>query len=259
MTCPAKIAALLGNKTGRISDIGMSGSTVIQYDDCVLKIEASGADVQATIDTMRWLEGKVPAATVLCHEIADGKSWLLMSRVPGLMACEEQYMTQPDVLLTALAEGMKRLWRADITGCPRTRTVEDMLREARYRVENGLVDMENTEPETFGDGGFRDPWELLTWLETNKPDSVLTLAHGDYCLPNIFIDNGRFSGFIDLGDFGIGEKWRDIALCWRSLKHNADGHYGKVYDIHPDRLFDQLDISPDWEQIRYHILLDELF
>ena len=49
-------------------------------------------------------------------------------------------------------------------------------------------------------------------------------------------------------------------LCYRSLCHNADGTYGPVYpNIQPEKLFDALQITPDWEKIRYYILLDELF
>ena len=40
-----------------------------------------------------------------------------------------------------------------------------------------------------------------------------------------------------------------------------DGTFGgKVYpDFNPDLLFDALGIEPNWEKIRYWILLDELF
>ena len=71
----------------------------------------------------------------------------------------------------------------------------------------------------------------------------------------------RTVGFIDLGRGGIGDKWNDIALCYRSLKHNFDGTYGgKVYeDFHPDMLFEKLGLEPDWDKIKYYLLLDELF
>ena len=64
------------------------------------------------------------------------------------------------------------------------------------------------------------------------------LSHGDFCLPNIFIEDGKVSGLIDLGDTGVNDKWLDIALCYRSLKHNADGTWGKkIYeDVNPDLL-----------------------
>lgn len=261
MIFPEAIAALLANKQGRTNGIGMSGSEVIVYDDCVLKVEEANEHTGAAIAAMRWLENKVPATKVLHHEVADGKSWLLMSRVPGVMSCDPQYMKQPDVLISALAEGLKLLHSVDPAGCPKTQTLDDLLQEARYRVENGLVDLDNVEPETFSENGFRDPADLLSWLEQNKPESQLCLIHGDYSLPNVFLKNGGLSGFLDLGDAGIGEKWRDIALCYRSLRHNADGIYGgeSYPDIHPDSLFDKLGIQPDWKQIRYHLLLDELF
>ena len=105
------------------------------------------------------------------------------------------------------------------------------------------------------------PKELLDWLYANKPDLEPVFSHGDFCLPNILIENGEISGFIDLDHTGIADKWRDIALCYRSLKHNFDGTYGgKVYpDFNPDMLFTALGMEPDWEKLNYYILLDELF
>ena len=37
-----------------------------------------------------------------------------------------------------------------------------------------------------------------------------TLLHGDYCLPNIILDDWKFSGFIDLGNGGVGDRHVDI-------------------------------------------------
>lgn len=37
-----------------------------------------------------------------------------------------------------------------------------------------------------------------------------TLLHGDYCLPNIILDDWKFSGFIDIDCGGIGDKHIDI-------------------------------------------------
>jgi len=115
--------------------------------------------------------------------------------------------------------------------------------------------------ETYGENGFASPAELLEWLIANQPEEDYVLVHGDFCLPNIFMENGTLSGFIDIGSTGIADRWQDIALCYRSLKNNFGGRYrGKVYaDFDPDILFDALQIKPDWDKIRYYLLLDELF
>ena len=185
---------------------------------------------------------------------------LVMSKAEGSMACDPYYMERPDELLPLLAETVRMLWNVDISSCPRKRTLDTVLKEARYRVENDMVDVDDVEPETYGEGGFKDPYELLSWLETNRPEEELVFSHGDLCLPNIFFRDGKLSGLIDLGNAGVCDKWQDLALCYRSLKHNANGSYAKVYPgINEDELFELLGIEPDNEKLRYYILLDELF
>ena len=46
-----------------------------------------------------------------------------------------------------------------------------------------------------------------------------------------------------------------------SLKHNFSGMYGgKRYEnFNANKLFDAIGIEPDWEKIKYYLLLDELF
>lgn len=258
---PDNIRRFIGGKSYSFDDIGMSGSQIMIFADSVLKRVKYRKENEETVQMMRWLEGKIPIPRVICFERDSEYQYLLMSKVSGKMSCDEYYLEHPKELLGLLAEAMKMLWSVDISDCPRNRNIDAELKEARYRVENNLVDLDNAEPTTFGDGGFKDPKELLQWLEDNRPDYEPVLSHGDFCLPNIFIENGGISGFIDLGDTGIGDKWRDIALCYRSLKHNFDGSFGgKVYpDFHPEMLFDALEIEPNPEKLKFYILLDELF
>lgn len=260
MMLPEKIRSRIAQKAGEVNNVGLSGSSVTVYDDCVLKIEPLRPQTLTGIEAMAWLSQRLPVPKILCHEVSDGSSYLLMTRMEGKMSCVETYLAQPETLVQALADGMKLLWNTESTGCPRVRTLDFLLKEAKYNVEHGLVDMDNVDPETFSESGFRDPAHLLQWLMDNKVPSEPVLAHGDYCLPNIFLKDGKFHGFIDIGDMGIGEKWRDIALCWRSLRDNWQGRYGgSQYPFDPDSLFDALGIKPDWEKMRYHLLLDELF
>ena len=258
---PSKIQALIENKTYRVDNIGQSGNQVLIFEDMVLKIEDSTTAMTEQVQMMQWLDGRIPVPQVLAYEEVDGKSYLLMSKIGGKMSCDTYYLEHPHILLEALANGLKMLWQVDISECPRTRDLDVALKEARMQVENNLVDLDNVEPTTFGEGGFESPRHLLEWLENNRPSYAPVLSHGDYCLPNVFLKDDKVNGFIDLGKTGVGDKWNDIALCYRSLKHNFDGTYGgKVYhDFNPDMLFEKLGIEPDWDKINYYILLDELF
>ncbi len=69
-----------------------------------------------------------------------------MSKMGGEMSCDTYYLEHPQILLEALANGLKMLWKVDVTECPRIRDVDTVLKEARIQVENDLVDLDNVEP-----------------------------------------------------------------------------------------------------------------
>lgn len=262
MRIPDKIQVLIGGRQYAADKIGMSGSNVLLFDDMVLKIQPDDEESKNEYRVMQWLSGRLPAPEAICYE-TDGKTaYLLMSRVSGKMTCDESCMRDPKQLVHILAEGLRMLWNTDCSDCPCVNGLDRKLRMARENVTHGLVDMDNAEPETFGENGFRTPAYLLEWLLENRPAEELVLSHGDYCLPNIFAEDGRLSGFIDLGRMGVADRWQDIALLYRSLSHNYGGKYGGAGydgDFRAEMLFEALGIEPDWEKIKYYILLDELF
>ncbi len=261
MILPNSIREIIGDREYKTDNIGMSDSQVLLFDDMVLKIQPETCEAQTERGVMSWLRDKLPVPEIIAHEVLDGRSFLLMSRMRGKMCCDLSLINEPDRLVDILCEGLKKLWNTDITDCPYHATLEQHLAAAEYNVKNGLVDLSNVEPDTFGENGFRDPEHLLSWLKENRPNEDLVLSHGDYCLPNVFADEMGVCGYIDLGRAGVADKYRDIAICYRSLKSNLHGSYGghPPVDFDADKLFSKLGIVPDWEKIRYYILMDELF
>jgi len=256
---PAAIAAVLGSRTGETDALGKSGAQVLLFDDYVLKIRPADSWDTADVQILRWLEGKAPVPRVAAHEVRDGRDWLLMTRIPGMELCKPDVMNRPALLLDCMAEALHALWEIPAADCPFERTVEDNLAHAEAAIAAGRFDPSGCEPETFGPGGFENPKALLDWLKSRLPEQDRVVTHGDFCLPNLFTDGKRFTGFIDVGSAGAGDRWMDLALGWRSLKHNSDGHYGKTYpDIDPDDLFRAAGVPKDEEKLRYYILLDEL-
>lgn len=261
MHYPATIQDLLPDLPGEANTVGLSGSGVYCWPDRVLKIQPVGEEALNEAAMMRWLRGRVPAPRLLAEIEENGLHYLLMSRIPGRMFCDPALLEAPHKLLELAAQALHTLWQTDLSGCPARRMLADRLLLARQRVEAGLCDTGNAEPGTYGPGGFASPEQLLRWLEENRPDEEPVLTHGDCCLPNLFADEHGFCGFIDLGRSGVGDRWQDIALLYRSTCHNYDGSYG--YTAHTpcpaDDLFAALGIPRDEEKLRYYILLDELF
>lgn len=258
---PEKIKRIIGDKAYTVDDVGMSDSTVILFSDMVLKIQSICEESENEHRMMEWLQGHLPVPRVLAYDKERERNYLLMSKVRGEMSCSETYLQNVELLVETLAEGLKLLWNVDITDCPYTCSLEHKLQLAKDEVDNNRVDMENVEPETFGTDGFESPKALWDWLNCHRPEEEPVLSHGDFCLPNVFLQEGRVSGFIDLGKCGVADKWQDIALCYRSLKHNVNGDYGgmKYEGFTDDLLFEKLGIKPNWEKIKYYILMDELF
>jgi len=254
-----EIEKLLGDKTLHQERIGLSGASVWICDDFVLKAEPESPESRNAAGMMTWLEGKVSAPRLLNRVIQDGMDYQLMSRLPGTMACDPHWMRQPQLLAQKLAWALKELWQTDITDCPCDQSLDRKLQLAAGRVAAGSCDLENTDLTTYGPNGFDSPAQLLCWLQEHRPEPDPVLSHGDFCLPNILFHDDS-AGFIDLGRAGISDRYQDIALCWRSMRDNFNGHYGPVYSgFYPELLFEALDMTPDWDRLHYYCLLDELF
>ena len=85
------------------------------------------------------------------------------------------------------------------------RTTE-YLAKAENNYRTGNYD-KSSFPDSFD---YRSAEEVLISGKNALQSKVL--LHGDYCLPNIILDNWKFSGFIDLDCAGVGD--RHIDLFW---------------------------------------------
>ena len=138
----------------------------------------------------------------------DTRDWLLTRAVPGEDCTFSAYLEDPRRLSEILGLLLRQLHSLDISDCPVDRTAS-YIADARRMYESGHYDT-SLYPDNWGYRCAEDAWKVIAEnAHLLKRDVLL---HGDYCLPNVMLDNWKFSGFIDLGRGGAAD--RHIDLFW---------------------------------------------
>lgn len=228
---PSAIKDKIGELNYSVDELGCSGADIIFFDDMVLKVEKTSGQSNREYDILKWIDGRLSVPEVIEFVQENGYNYLLMSRLSGKMICSEEKMKNPDFTAETLANGLKKLWCLDISHCSYSSRLDERLKDAKYNIDNGLVDVDDAEEDTFGENGFAD------------------------------VDDNDIS-FLDLGKAGVADRWQDIALCIRSLKYNVCDLYGaseEEFERLKEKIYSILGIEEDKEKLRYYILLDELF
>lgn len=239
---------------------GRSNSKILMFQHMVLKIEPSNEALDNGNIMLKWLQGKVPVPNIIKHCSYNGVNYLLMSKVEGEMACSDYYMNRLEEMIPLLAEGLKLLWKVDIKDCPVNFKIDRLLQIAKTNILKNIADMTEWKSEAKDEYGFKTPMELYDYLCENRPKEELCLVHGDYCLPNVILADGKVQGFVDLKYCGISDRWLDIALCVRSIKHNLFlAGKEELFLTYKNMFFDSLQLKPEEEKMKYYILLLELF
>jgi kanamycin kinase len=62
---------------------------------------------------------------------------------------------------------------------------------------------------------------------TRKPGNVL--VHGDYCLPNVLVEDGKLSALVDVGGAGLGNPETDLAAGVWTLQYNYGSGHARAF------------------------------
>ena len=157
--------------------------------------------------------------TEVLNYISDTSDWLLTAKVIGEDCTHETYLSDPIRLCDTIASELRKLHEIDFSDCPVKNRIQDYLALAETNYKNGTYD-KSAFPDSFG---YRSADEAIAVLNDGKNElKADVLIHGDYCLPNIMLNNWKLSKFIDLGNGGVGDRHIDIFwgiwTLWFNLK-----------------------------------------
>lgn len=164
----------------------------------------------------RFFHSKGLGAEVLSYESLE-HDWILTKRVPGEDCTWQPYMDDPKRLCDTTAHLLRMLHETDFAGCPVPDRTGDYLETARKNYHAGAYDV-SLFPDNWGYATVEEAWDMVQ--QTGCFLQSDTLLHGDYCLPNIMLDDWQFSGFIDLDTAGVGDKHVDLFWGTWSLQFN---------------------------------------
>ncbi|MCB9152013.1 MAG: aminoglycoside 3'-phosphotransferase [Caldilineaceae bacterium] len=258
---PLKLQCYIAESSGDFEpiQIGMSGAQTYRLLDqagnvCYLKIgPATGiVGIRDEMQRLQWSTGRLPVPPLLAYAEEEAQSYLLTSGLPGENVADLviQSHAKRACWVTLLAQGLRQIHAQPWQDCPFDHRFAAMFEMARQHTAQRMVDESEFDAVRQG----RRAQELLDELAQLAPQSEeLCLTHGDYCLPNIIVDDDCVAGFVDLGRLGVGDRYRDLALVRRSLDYNGCAdlipHFFQEYGLP----------TPNADKLYLYQLLDEFF
>ncbi|MDX6205553.1 MAG: kanamycin kinase [Frankiales bacterium] len=228
----------------------LGGLTFEVPGDFFVKWAPAGSGLQLEVEAhkLRWAEPYTPVPRVLGQGQDEAGTWLQTAALQGKSAVDERWLADPVRAVQALGAGLRALHDVlPVDDCPFDWSAGTRVAEAiRTRAAGRSPDQWAPEHR---DLSLED---ALGRVAEPPPTDRLVVCHGDACAPNTLIaDDGRWSGHVDLGSLGVGDRWSDLAVATWSTQWN----YGDGY---VDTLLAAYGIRADDDRIAYYRLLWDL-
>ena len=250
---PDNILKIISSFSSEEINIGCSNSKVFKLMNgdktYFLKIAKEGL-LTREYNALNWLLGKLNVPKIILYDKSNGLEYLLTNSLEGEMICSDYYVEQPEIAIELLVEAFEQINKVDIVNCPFNVDINYKLELITNNVNKGLITGEYISDDILTK--YNGVKGILKYLEKNKFTDDKCFSHGDTSLPNIFVDQNKLIGFIDVGECGIADKWFDLAICEKSIARN----FGDKY---VDMFYKKLNIIPDRTKIDYYLLMMNLY
>ncbi len=182
-----------------------------------LKVQAiSNGDLRPERERLEWLQGKLPAPELLYFDSDDENQYMLVSEIQGVPSFDLSLRDDISNLIKQLAKGLRTIHSLDVATCPFLWSVNEKIALVQERISSGSIDVE------YLSHHYPDPnlAQLFDEMMRLFPDSDLVVCHGDYSMPNVLLADGHISGFIDLGQLAVTDRYVDIVTVRDTLSYN---------------------------------------
>lgn len=198
---------------GRIYDSSSSPQAKVYYISTgyYLKCGAPGT-LQHEALMAGWFYKQGLGAEIISY-ISEKQDYMLTRAAKGEDCLA--FLDHPEKLCDILAGAMRMLHSISIPDLPLSVSYENC--QTALESGRGNYDSSILMPR-FMIASKEEAWEIMQ--ENKHRLKCDTLIHGDFCLPNIMVENGKFTCFIDLAMAGMGDKHVDLYWALWSLQHN---------------------------------------
>ncbi len=200
-------------------------------------------------ERMIWAAAYLPVPEVVALEQLGPTTILLTEGLPGRDATDAVWRDDLPGLVRVLGRGLRDFHGAvGEEWCPFRFDIERALDHVRRRVDT----------DEYDPGGFHDehagltPADALAELQATAPaDEDLVVCHGDYCPPNVLLRKGRVTGYVDLGELGVADRWWDVAVGAWSVGWNFGQRLEPLF-------YESYGVTADPARIRFYRLLYDM-
>lgn len=222
---PPRLAEWIGDAS-IFESSGCSGAQTVYIgrdSGAFLKIAPRGALRRAAQMQAYWAERQL-SAEVLMY-LSEDRDYLLTAPVPGSDGIAAAHLAQPERLCKVFGRALRQLHEADFSDCP-VDLLSELLDEATRRTFQQWH-LDDLRPFIGAASAERAAAEVEAGRHLLQRDALL---HGDYCLPNVMLDDWQLSGFIDVAEGGVGDRHYDIAWGLWTIQYNLKNPaYGELF------------------------------